>query len=138
MVLAGLIPKLKEEQLSFQWAYMTPGKEPLRQLKRRLERLLKVSEQHSILVVDQFEEVFTLCEDKAERVEFIEKLLNFADRRKVVITMRADFLGECTFYPELRKRIETRQKLVRPMEPAELITAMKMQADREDCALKLA
>ncbi|MEG4630737.1 CHAT domain-containing protein [Microcoleus sp. AR_TQ3_B6] len=130
VVLAGLIPKLKEEQLSLQWAYMTPGKEPARQLKRRLERLLKVSEQHSILVVDQFEEVFTLCEDKADRVEFIEKLLNFASRRKVVITMRADFLGECTFYPELRKRIETRQKLVGPMEPAELITAMKMQADR--------
>jgi WD40 repeat protein/energy-coupling factor transporter ATP-binding protein EcfA2 len=130
VVLAGLIPKLKEEELSLQWAYMTPGKEPLRQLKRRLERLLKVSEQHSILVVDQFEELFTLCEDKAERVEFIEKLLNFAERRKVVITMRADFLGECTFYPELRKRIETRQKLVGPMEPAELITAMKMQADR--------
>ena len=130
VVLAGLIPKLKEEELSLQWAYMTPGKEPLRQLKRRLERLLKVSEHHSILVVDQFEELFTLCEDQADRVEFIEKLLNFADRRKVVITMRADFLGECTFYPELRKRIETRQKLVGPMEPAELITAMKMQADR--------
>jgi WD40 repeat protein/energy-coupling factor transporter ATP-binding protein EcfA2 len=129
VVLAGLIPKLKEEELSLQWAYMTPGKEPLRQLKRRLERLLKVSEHHSILVVDQFEEVFTLCEDKAERSEFIEKLLNFASRRKVVITMRADFLGECTFYPELRKRMETRQKLVGPMEPAELITAMKMQAD---------
>jgi WD40 repeat protein len=130
VVLAGLIPQLKEEEPSLQWAYLTPGKEPLRQLKRRLERLLKVSEHHSILVVDQFEEVFTLCEDKAERIEFIEKLLNFADRRKVVITMRADFLGECTFYPELRKRIETRQKLVGPMEPAELITAMKMQADR--------
>ena len=130
VVLAGLIPQLKEEELSLQWAYMTPGKEPLRQLKRRLERLLKVSEHHSILVVDQFEEVFTLCEDKTERVEFIEKLLNFAARRKVVITMRADFLGECTFYPELRKRMETRQKLVGPMEPAELITAMKMQADR--------
>ena len=130
VVLAGLIPQLKEEELSLQWAYMTPGKEPLRQLKRRLERLLKVSQQHSILVVDQFEELFTLCEDQAERVEFIDKLLNFASRRKVVITMRADFLGECTFYPELRKRIETRQKLVGPMEPAELITAMKMQADR--------
>ncbi|WP_445245004.1 nSTAND1 domain-containing NTPase [Microcoleus sp. OTE_8_concoct_300] len=130
VVLAGLIPQLKEQELSLQWAYMTPGKEPLRQLKRRLERLLKVSEHHSILVVDQFEEVFTLCEDQAERVEFIDKLLKFADRRKVVITMRADFLGECTFYPELRKRIETRQKLVGPMEPAELITAMKMQADR--------
>src|SRR5919202_2771573 len=130
VVLAGLIPKLKEEEPSLQWAYMTPGKEPLKQLERRLERLLKVSQQHSILVVDQFEEVFTLCEDKDNRVAFITKLLNLASERKVVITMRADFLGECTFYPELRKRIETRQKLVGPMEPAELITAMKMQADR--------
>ncbi|XZO03938.1 MAG: eIF2A-related protein [Microcoleus sp.] len=129
VVLAGLIPKLKEEELSLQWAYMTPGKEPLRQLERQLKRLSKVLEPHSILVVDQFEELFTLCEDKDHRQAFIEKLLNIAERRKVVITMRADFLGECTFYPELRKRIETRQKLVGPMAPAELITAMKMQAD---------
>jgi len=125
VVLAGLIPKLKEEELSLQCADMTPGKEPL-------ERLSKVSEQHSILVVDQFEEVFTLCEDKAERIEFIEKLLNFADQRKVVITMRADFVEECTFYPELIKRMETRQKFVLSMQPAELITAIKMQADEAD------
>jgi len=129
VVLAGLIPKLKEQEPSLQWVYLTPGKEPLKQLERRLERLLKVSEQHSILVVDQFEELFTLCEDKALREAFIEKLFHFAEGRKVVITMRADFLGECTFYPELRKRIETRQKLVGPMEPAELVIAMKMQAD---------
>ncbi|MBD1838003.1 hypothetical protein H6F78_00185 [Coleofasciculus sp. FACHB-64] len=125
VVLAGLIPKLKQEP-SLQSVRITPSNEPLKQL----EILLKVSEQHSVLVVDQFEELFTLCEDKANRQEFIDKLLHLAERRKVVITMRADFLGECTFYPELRKRIETRQKLVGPMEPAELITAMKMQADR--------
>ncbi|MEG3923803.1 nSTAND1 domain-containing NTPase [Microcoleus sp. T3_D1] len=126
VVLAGLIPKLKEQEPSLQSVRITPSNEPLKQL----EILLKVSEQHSILVVDQFEELFTLCEDKANRQEFIDKLFHLAERRKVVITMRADFLGECTFYPPLRKRIETRQKLVGPMEPAELITAMKMQADR--------
>ncbi|MEP0881490.1 CHAT domain-containing protein [Trichocoleus sp. ST-U3] len=126
VVLAGLIPKLKEQEPSLQSVRITPSNEPLKQL----EILLKVSEQHSVLVVDQFEELFTLCEDKDNRQKFIGKLLHLAERRKVVITMRADFLGECTFYPELRKRIETRQKLVGPMEPAELITAMKMQADR--------
>lgn len=129
VVLAGLIPKLKEQELSLQWVYLTPGREPLKQLERRLERLLKVSEQDSILVVDQFEELFTLCEEQAERQAFIDKLFQLAEGRKVVMTMRADFLGECTFYPELRKRIETRQKLVGPMEPAELVMAMKMQAD---------
>ena len=54
VVLAGLILKLKEEEPSLQYAYMTPSKEPLKLLKRRLERLLKVSEQHSILVVSCF------------------------------------------------------------------------------------
>jgi WD40 repeat protein/energy-coupling factor transporter ATP-binding protein EcfA2 len=126
VVLAGLIPKLKKEEPSLQSVRITPSNEPLKQL----EILLKVSEHHSILVVDQFEELFTLCEDKANRQEFINKLFYLAERQKVVITMRADFLGECTFYPHLRKRIETQQKLVGPMEPAELITAMKMQADR--------
>ncbi|MEW5861349.1 MAG: CHAT domain-containing protein, partial [Cyanobacteriota bacterium] len=130
VVLAGLIPKLKEQNPSLQWAYLTPGREPVKQLERRLERLSKVSEQHSVLVVDQFEEVFTLCEDKDNRQKFITRLLTLASRRKVVMTMRADFLGECTFYPELSKRIETRQKLVGRMQPAELITAMKMQADK--------
>lgn len=130
VVLAGLIPKLKEQNPSLQWAYLTPGREPVKQLERRLERLSKVSEQQSVLLVDQFEELFTLCEDKDNRQEFITKLLTFASRRKVVMTMRADFLGECTFYPELSKRIEARPKLVGPMKPAELITVMKMQADK--------
>lgn len=129
VVLAGLITQLKKQESNLQWTYMTPGREPVKQLERRLEKLSKLAEQDSVLVVDQFEEVFTLCESETERKEFIEKLLNFAEQHRVVITMRADFLGECTLYPELREKIETRQKLVGPMQPSELITAMKMQAD---------
>ncbi|BAZ25279.1 WD-40 repeat-containing protein [Kalymmatonema gypsitolerans NIES-4073] len=129
VVLAGLIPKLKEQQPSLQWVYLTPGREPSKQLEKRLERLSKVPHQHSLLVVDQFEELFTLCDDEVNRQEFIKKLLTIAQQQKVIITMRADFLGECTFYEELRKSIETRQKLVGPMTPAELVTVMKMQAD---------
>jgi len=125
VVLAGLIPVIEAEEPSRKSAYMTPGKEPL----QRLENTLKAAEGNSILVVDQFEELFTLCEDETEREAFIEQLFHLAERRKVVMTMRADFLGECTFYPELRKRIETRQKLVGPMAPAEMAIAMKMQAD---------
>jgi WD40 repeat protein/energy-coupling factor transporter ATP-binding protein EcfA2 len=129
VVLAGLIPQMKEEEPNLTWAYLTPSREPIAQLNRCLERLSKVMNGTAVLVVDQFEEVFTLCENKETRQEFIEKLLKFAHRHKVVITMRADFLGECTFYPDLRKRIETRQKLVGPMEASELVIAMKMQAD---------
>jgi WD40 repeat protein/energy-coupling factor transporter ATP-binding protein EcfA2 len=126
VVLAGLIPKLKEQEPSLQSVRITPSNEPLKQL----EILLNVSEQPSVLVVDQFEELFTLCENKDTRQEFITKLLNLASHRKVVVTMRVDFLGECTLYPELIERMETRQKFVGPMQPAELITAMKMQANK--------
>ncbi|MGL5193210.1 MAG: eIF2A-related protein, partial [Chroococcales cyanobacterium] len=129
VVLAGLIPLLKEEEPDLRWAYLTPTREPIAQLDKRLEILSKSSDRPTLLVVDQFEEVFTLCEDPDIRQEFIQKLLKLAQRHKVVMTMRADFLGECTFYPDLRKRIETRQKLVGPMEASELVIAMKMQAD---------
>ncbi|MCT7962170.1 CHAT domain-containing protein [Laspinema sp. D1] len=129
VVLAGLIPLLKEEEPDLRWAYLTPTRDPIAQLDKRLEILSKSGDRPTVLVVDQFEEVFTLCDNKEIRQEFIQKLLKFAQRQKVVITMRADFLGECTFYPDLRKRIETRQKLVGPMEASELVIAMKMQAD---------
>ncbi|AFY82195.1 CHAT domain-containing protein [Oscillatoria acuminata] len=129
VVLAGLIPLLKEEEPDLRWAYLTPTRDPIAQLDKRLEILSKSGDRPTLLVVDQFEELFTLCEDPDIRQEFIQKMLKFAQRHKVVITMRADFLGECTFYPDLRKRIETRQKLVGPMEASELVIAMKMQAD---------
>ncbi len=129
VVLAGLIPQLKEEEPDLRWAYLTPTRDPIAQLDKRLEILSKSGDRPTLLVVDQFEEVFTLCEDPDIRQEFIQKLLQFAQRHKVIMTMRADFLGECTFYPDLRSRIETRQKLVGPMEASELVIAMKMQAD---------
>ena len=49
----------------------------------------------SVLVVDQFEEVFTLCQDKSVRKAFIDNLLglvkSLALSYKVILTMRADF-----------------------------------------------
>ncbi|WP_242048435.1 MULTISPECIES: eIF2A-related protein [Nostocaceae] len=84
--------------------------------------------QTSILIVDQFEELFTLCPDETERREFIAQVLNLTQQQKVVITMRADFWGECAPYRELKELMEARQKLIAPMDGAELRKAMEMQA----------
>ena len=50
-------------------------------------------------VVDQFEEVFTLCRDADERAAFVANLLYAASipdgRCTVVLTMRADFYHRC-------------------------------------------
>ena len=58
-----------------------------------------------LLLVDQFEEVFTLCEDEAARQAFFANLLYapaLAGGQAIVVpTMRADFYGKCGSYPAL-------------------------------------
>jgi hypothetical protein len=68
-----------------------------------------VENQDLLLVVDQFEEVFTLCTDPVERSAFIRALVAAAtaeqSRARVVLGVRADFLGHCGDHPELREAI---------------------------------
>ena len=58
-----------------------------------------------MVLVDQFEEVFTLCGDEAGRKNFFDTLLHAATivdgRAIVVLTMRADFYGKCGSYSTL-------------------------------------
>ncbi|NMF61720.1 nSTAND1 domain-containing NTPase [Brasilonema octagenarum] len=125
LVLAGLIPLLQEKQTGLVSVYMTPSSNPIEQLETSLSEVIA---QSAILVIDQFEELFTLCTDEAERVSFIEKLLSLIPHQKVVITMRADFWGECAPYRNLKDLMEARQKLIGPMDAAQLRKAMEMQA----------
>ncbi|WP_203701575.1 WD40 repeat domain-containing protein [Asanoa iriomotensis] len=63
----------------------------------------------ALLVVDQFEEIFTLCADEDERRTFIEALLDAthgADRRTtVMLGVRADFLAHLMRYAELTEAL---------------------------------
>ncbi|MGH8932594.1 MAG: TIR domain-containing protein [Egibacteraceae bacterium] len=71
-----------------------------------------------VLVVDQFEEVFTLCQDEEERTAFLANLCYGATipggRLVVLLAMRADFYHRCAAYPELRA-LATQQFLVGPL-----------------------
>src|SRR5688572_22250943 len=73
-------------------------KNDARSLRLFVRKMLSGSgETEMLLVVDQFEETFTLCKDPAERKAFIENLLSLADEDaergavRVVLTLRADF-----------------------------------------------
>lgn len=81
-----------------------------------------------ILVVDQFEEVFTLCPNEEQRQQFFERLLDLSQRMPVVITMRADFWGECAIYAALKEVLQANQELIGPMQTADLRRAMEQQA----------
>jgi WD40 repeat protein/energy-coupling factor transporter ATP-binding protein EcfA2 len=72
-----------------------------------------------LIVVDQFEEVFTLCRNAQERTRFIDVLVSAADvltsRARVVLGVRADFYARCADYPALVSALRGRQVLVGPM-----------------------
>ena len=70
-----------------------------------------------MVVVDQFEEIFTLCTDPTARQAFLDRLLGLSATRRVVVTMRADFWGDCASYPALRERMLAHQELIPPMAP---------------------
>lgn len=67
-------------------------------LRRIADVLPDIAFSPLIILVDQFEEVYTLCTDQAERDAFVESLLCAAsDRSKrvsVILTLRSDFLSE--------------------------------------------
>jgi len=87
---------------------------------------------HIALVVDQFEELFTLCRDEGQRGPFIDNLLYASaiegGRAVLVLTMRADFYGKCAAYPDLAARITDHQMLVSPMVEEELRQAIERPA----------
>ncbi|HUS64951.1 MAG TPA: serine/threonine-protein kinase, partial [Kofleriaceae bacterium] len=77
-----------------------------------------------VLVVDQLEELFTLCEDAAERAVFAEALARAArspdDPVRVICTLRDDFLLRAEALPALQARLGQSLQLLNTPAPGEL------------------
>jgi WD40 repeat protein len=95
-----------------------------------------------LLVVDQFEELFTLCADGRERTGFIAALLDAAAARnsriRVVLGVRADFYSACSDHPDLVEALRDAQLLVGAMSTDELRRAISMPAVRAGCSVESA
>ena len=89
---------------------------------------------HALLVIDQFEELFTLCRDEFEREAFIDNLLNAITPKDshitLVMTLRADFYAHLSHYPELREAVARQQEYIGPMTVEELRRAIEEPARR--------
>jgi WD40 repeat protein/DNA-binding SARP family transcriptional activator len=104
--------------------------------------LRKSPSDHILLVIDQFEELFTLCRDEFEREAFIDNLLTALSpsslkgegrgegRISLVITLRADFYAHLAQYPELRDAVAKQQEYIGPMTTEELRRAIEEPAKR--------
>ena len=85
-----------------------------------------------VLVIDQFEEVFTLGQNVDERGQFIDVLLAAAQapnsRLRVVVGVRADFYPHCAQQPALAEALRRGQLVVGAMNSQELQRAITQPA----------
>lgn len=123
------LPKLdKAEHLAKAEGLLKEGADGLRRLVQ------SSNAPKTILVIDQFEEVFTLCSDQKEREEFFKCVLGTSeqlpDKVCLILTMRADFFGKCVEqeYSGLAKKIQKHLIFVTPMNQEQLKDAISKPA----------
>ncbi|QLE58212.1 hypothetical protein FD725_23465 [Nostoc sp. TCL26-01] len=151
VVRAGLIPALEKNGWRI-LATILPGVEPLAELKRAFTQCFERTQIREIsalidteglsgvvsrltgserwlLVVDQFEEIFTLGAKEEEKQRFIELLTQCSEERlAIVTTMRADFLEYCLSYESLTQIIQEQAVYMPPLLGAELEEAIASPA----------
>ena len=161
---AGLMPILRRGGLfsSQDWFYsqMVPGTAPLDHLTEALiaitpeppenlrdrlragsggliemtSQFLTDAREEYCLLIDQFEEVFTLVEDEAERLWFLNTLYEAAtdvnSRVRIFITLRADFYDRPLLYSGFADLIRAHTEVILPMRPEELEYAVIRPAQR--------
>ncbi len=90
--------------------------------------------QRLLLVVDQFEELFTLCPEPEVRRAFMDLLIDGAQRQPslhIVVTLRADFLGQAFSHRPLADALQESSLILGPMTRAELGRAIREPARKQ-------
>ncbi len=132
LVRAGLAVAL--QRLGWETHIFTPTADPLKILAASYSSSGAKNGQNHLVLVDQFEETFTLCRDENERLEFIERLISISRDKPanttVVIALRADFYSHCAQYPLLRAAVAAEQEYIGQMTQAELRRAIEEPARR--------
>jgi WD40 repeat protein len=94
------------------------------------------SQRRLVLIIDQFEEVFTLCHDGEQRKLFIDSVCAIASGTRygpppalVVIGLHTAFMDQCTAHPELAPALDN-SVIVGPMTSQELRKAIESPAQQ--------
>ncbi len=162
LVQAGLVPRLRQGAIpgSENWFVldMIPGAHPYEELEAALLRIavnppaslleqlqggehgllrgvrhvLPVGDSQLLLIIDQFEELFTLVADREVTARFLDGLVAaVTDPRSplhVVITLRADFYDRPLLYPGLSELMQQHTEVIVPLSTDELVRAIERPA----------
>ncbi|MCO5189198.1 MAG: hypothetical protein M9918_13525 [Anaerolineae bacterium] len=86
-----------------------------------------------LLVVDQFEELFTQCKDERERAAFVANLVHAAGAQSAITvlpSLRADFYDRVSEFPALTDLVSQQQEYVKPMAQEDLVRVIFEPAQR--------
>jgi type II secretory pathway predicted ATPase ExeA len=87
-----------------------------------------------LIVVDQFEELYTLSSDEESRRRFLNELLAASSRAgskaNITLTLRGDFVGKALAYRPLSDRLQDAQINLGPMTREELECAIRNPAEK--------
>ena len=112
------------------------GSASARSLHLLVCQLTSSPQQKVVLLVDQFEEVFTLTTDEAERRHFFDLLVAAVTEPRgplfVILTLRADFYDRPMQYPELYRLIDDHHVSVLPLEVDDLRKVIEQPAKLPD------
>ncbi len=112
-----------------------------RGLLRAVRRVLPQDEAvELVLIIDQFEELFTLTGDEAVRSQFLNSLvaavLDPRSRLRLVVTLRADFTDRPLQYVDFGELLRQRAEFVLPFTSDELEQAITSPAHRVGLSLE--
>jgi WD40 repeat protein/class 3 adenylate cyclase len=97
-----------------------------------------------LLVVDQFEELYTLCPDEKLQKSFIDELLATVQATRaqhavsvvILLTLRADFMGQALVHRPFADALQEASLLMGPMNRQELHTAIQKPAEMQGAAFE--
>ena len=164
VVRAGLLPALRDGAIpgSEEWfiVEMVPGAHPFEELGRKLEQVsasrrsglaeelrrepagllqsarlcLPADNATLLIVIDQFEELFTLAQNPDDTALFLQRLHTAVTEPRtnvrLLITLRADFYDQPLMHPEFSQLVQNRTEVVVPLSAAELTRAILAPAAR--------
>lgn len=161
VVMAGVLPQLRDSALpgSEDWSIVTmvPGTDPFdefytglrsvavghpleaaryesRELRESFAASLGGPNSKALLVVDQFEELFSADIDDATRERFLDNLVDLATdsahRIRVVLTLRADFSDRPLAHPRFGDLMARASVLIAPMRPEQVEDVIRRPASR--------
>ena len=170
LVKAGVLPALRSGRIpgSENWFYaeMVPGEVPLEELAAALLSVstsplpgvvdtlrehvdglalgvyeaLPSRDSKLLLMIDQFEELFTQVERESDRQQFLDLILNAVNAENspiiIIATLRADFYDRPLLYQGFGELIRARTELVLPLNDEELAETISGPAFRVGAVLE--